>query len=212
MNFKLLTVLTAGLFSATSAFSSPITLDFEGVTSFSSVDNYYNGGTDTAGASGANVGVSFGGDALALSNDGTGSGPNGEFFTHAPTPVTVMAAVGADAALNFATGFTSASFFYSSIEARSVGVFSGLNGTGSLLGSFDLLANAQNGCSDSAYCFWQFASLNFNGVAQSIQFGSAANVAGFDNVTVAPVPLPAALWLMVSGLAGLGVFRRKQNG
>jgi hypothetical protein len=32
-----------------------------------------------------------------------------------------------------------------------------------------------------------------------------------DNVSVAPVPLPAAAWFLISGLLGLGVFRRKRS-
>ncbi len=213
MNFKLISALAVGLLSATSAFSGPITLDFEGATSFASVADYYNGGTDGAGASfDANFGVSFAGDALALSNDGTGSGANGEFFTHAPSAGTVLAPVGADAALNRSVGFiNTASFYYSSSQVASVSLFSGLNGTGTLLGSFNLLANATLGCSDSAFCHWDLASLAFNGVAQSIQFGSAAGVAGFDNVTITPVPVPAAIWLMLSGLSGLGVWSRRKS-
>jgi hypothetical protein len=31
-----------------------------------------------------------------------------------------------------------------------------------------------------------------------------------DNLSVAPVPLPAAAWLLISGLLGLGVFRRRR--
>lgn len=207
MNFKLISVLAAGLLSAAPAFSTPITLDFEGASSFSSIDGFYNGGTDSSGASGANVGVLFGGDALALQNDVLGP-----YFSNAPTAGTVMAPVGADATLNSSAGFSgTASFFYSSSAATSVSVFSGLNGTGSLLGTFNLLSNAQNGCSDTAFCHWDEASLNFGGVAQSILFGNAASVAAFDNVSIAPVPLPAAIWLLGSSLIGLGGIARRRK-
>jgi hypothetical protein len=206
MKFKLLAALTTGLLSAP-AFSTPITLDFEGATSFASIDGFYSGGTDGGGVSGANLGVSFGGDALAISNDALGS-----YYSNAPTPGTVMAPVGSSSTMNVATGFSgTASFYYSSTAATSVGIYSGLDGTGSLLGSFSLYANAQNGCSDSPYCFWQMATVDFAGIAQSIQFGDAANVAGFDDVKVTAVPAPAALWLMMSGLGGLGVFSRRKR-
>ncbi len=199
VNFKLISALAAGLLSAAPAFSAPVTLDFEGASSFGSIDGYYNGGTDQYGASGPNLGVSFGLDALALSNDGvSGPGSNGEFYSNAPSPGTVMAVAGPSAALNVASGFVGeVSFYYSSSAASSVSLFSGLDGTGSLLGTISLDAN---GCADgSPYCFWKLATLDFSGVAQSIQFGGAS-LAAFDNVTVAPVPLPAAAWLLVSAL------------
>jgi hypothetical protein len=93
-------------------------------------------------------------------------------------------------------------------------VYSGLNGTGSLLGTIALQANAQNGgCTDTSYCFWSLATLPFSGIAQSIQFGIPAGglAAGFDNVTVAPVPLPAAAWLMLSALGGVGAWARRKR-
>ena len=207
MNVKLISVLAAGLLSAAPAFSATVTLDFEGASSFQSIANFYNGGTDTGGASGTNVGVLFGGDALALSNDELGP-----YFSNAPTPGSIMAPVGADAALNAPIGFSgTASFFYSSSAATSVSIFSGLNGTGTLLGTLNLLANSQTGCSDTLYCHWDLASLDFGGVAQSMLFGDAANVAGFDNVTIAPVPLPAAVWLLGSALAGFGGIARRRK-
>jgi len=207
VNFKLISVFAAGLLAAAPAFSAAVTLDFEGASSFQSLDGFYNGGTDTGGASGTNYGVSFGLDALALSNDELGP-----YYSNAPTSGAVLAPVGLDAALNASTGFIGqASFYYSAVEDTSVSIFSGLNGTGTLLGTIELLANAQNGgCSDTAYCYWSLASLSFSGVAQSIQFGDAANVAGFDNVSLAPVPLPAAVWLMLSALGGVGVITRRK--
>lgn len=209
MNLKVMSAIAAGLLSAAPAYSTPVTLDFEGVSSFLSVDGYYGGGTDGGGLAGPNVGVLFGGDALALSNDELGP-----YFSNAPSPGSILAPVGANAALNAPIGFAGeASFFYSASADTSVSIFSGLNGEGTLLGTFTLLANAQTGCSDTAFCNWALASVSFAGVAQSIQFGSAAGVAGFDNVTIAPVPLPAAAWLLLSGLGGLATLvRRKRMG
>jgi hypothetical protein len=204
VKLKLMSALAAGLLSAVPAFSA--TLDFQGAGDYNFIQNYYNGGTNDAGASGANYGISFGPDALAITND--------EFFSYysnAPTPG-VLAAVGADAALNLDAGFTGAvSFWYSATENTSVSIFSGLNGTGAVLATFALLANAQNDCSDTAYCNWDLASMNLGGIGKSIQFGSTAGVAGFDNVSVSEVPLPGAALLLLSGLGGLGTLARRKK-
>ena len=62
----------------------------------------------------------------------------------------------------------------------------------------------------SGRCFWSAATFDFAGLAKSVQFGSAAGVAGFDNVTVNAVPLPAAGWLLLSALGGFGALRLQQ--
>lgn len=217
MKLKLMSVLVAGLLSAAPSFATTVTLDFEGASSFGSINNFYNGGTDipanntTAATSGVNYGASFGGDALAISNDEFST-----YYSNAPTNGTIMTAVGSDAALNFASGFTGPiSFSYSSNAATQVQVFSGLNGTGSVLGTFSLLNNAQSNCTDTAFCHWDIASLNIDGVAQSIQFGTSYSAdissAGFDNVTVNAVPLPAAGWAMFSAISGLGALVRRKR-
>jgi hypothetical protein len=213
VNLKLISALAAtGLLSAAPAFSA--TLDFEGASSFLSLDNFYNGGTDLGGASGTNYGVSFGLDALALS--ATVDEP---FYSNAPSQGTVMTIVGAESpastSLNAGDGLSLASgvsFFYSLDTTTTISAWSGLNGTGTKLGEVVLSANATNGglCSDSAYCFWSAASLSWDGFAKSIQFGDAAGKGGFDDLTVSAVPLPAAGWLLMSALGGIGAWRRKR--
>jgi hypothetical protein len=214
VNLKLISALAAaGLLSAAPAFSATVTLDFEGASSFQSLDNFYHGGTDTGGASGTAFGISFGLDAQALSNTADET-----FYSNAPSPGTVLTFVGAEStastSMNATDGRSLAnglSFFYSLSEAATISVWSGLNGTGSLLASLTLDPNATNGgCVDSAYCFWSAASLTWDGFAKSVQFGDAALKGGFDDITVNAVPLPAAGWLLMSALGGIGAWRRKR--
>ena len=199
----LLSALIGGLLTTAPAFA--VTIDFQDAGAYNFIQEYYNGGTNDAGASGPNLGVSFGPDALAVANDDVFT-----YYSNAPTPG-VLAAVGTDAALNFADGFNDVSFWYSSIADTTVSIFAGLNGTGALLGVIDLFTNAQNGCSDTSFCHWDLASIHFDGLAQSIQFGDTAGLAGFDDVTVATVPEPSAAALMLTSLAGLVLLRRRQS-
>lgn len=205
MKLKLISALVAGLISAAPAFAENITLDFEGAGPYNFINAFYNGGTNDAGASGVNYGISFAGAAYALSND-----PAAPIYSNAPTAGTIMSTSDADGAMTVASGFSGiVSFYYSSAAAATVNVWSGANGTGSVLASFSLNANAQNNCTDTAYCNWDVASLDLgNTVAQSIQFGGAIGT-GFDNVSVNTVPVPAAGWLMLSGLGATGLLRRR---
>ncbi len=112
-----------------------------------------------------------------------------------------------------ANGFAGTlSFSYSSAAATSIRLFSGLDGTGDLLSTIELDQNANNGgCASSVLCFWDTVSLEFGGIARSITFGDAVEVAGFDNVTVNAVPLPAAGWLLMSALGGIGAWSRRRR-
>lgn len=211
MKSTVIAAAVAALVSVAPASAALVALDFDGPTSFASIAQYYAGGTDGAGVSGPDFGVTFGGDALAFQNDELGP-----YFSNAPTPLGVMAPVGASAAMNVAAGFSGEiSFAYSSTAAAEVRVWSGLDGTGALLHTFNLASNAQsNGCSDSPFCNWNFTSIviGSGAVAKSITFGDAAALAAFDNVTVTAVPEPGTTALMALGLAGLGglVARRRK--
>jgi hypothetical protein len=180
MKLNLIPVLVAGLLAAAPAFSAtPVTIDFEAPASFASIADFYSA-----------QGVSFGLDALAFQQDMI-------TFSNAPSPIGVMAAVGPDATMNVASGFTGAvSFFYSAPADTTLHVWSDLNGLGTQMGVFSLSANS------SAYDSWTQVSLNLgNGVAKSITFGEgAATLAAFDNVTIAAVPEPSEALMLALGL------------
>jgi hypothetical protein len=185
-------------------------IDFEGPTSFASIDGFYNGGTDSAGAAGPDLGVSFGLDALGLKNDELGP-----YFSNAPSPIGVLAPVGPSAAMNFSGGFRGlASFVYSSTAAATVSVWSGMNGNGTELGSFVLANNAQsNNCSDSPFCNWSLASFDIGdiGMARSITFGDAAGLAAFDNVMINTVAEAGTSLTFAIGIAMLGFAARRRR-
>jgi hypothetical protein len=214
VNFKLISALAAGLLLTGPTFAATVTVDFDGLNDLDFIGDAYNGGASTPANSGSttphsgpNYGISFGPSVISAANS-----VDFTYYSNAPTPGAVMAAVDADGAMNVASGFTGQlSFYYSTTADTSVNVYSGLNGTGDLLGTINLLANATaaNGCTEIAYCFWSVATFDFAGLAKSIQFGSTAGLAAFDDVTVNAVPLPAAGWLLLSALGGFGALRRK---
>ena len=190
--------------------ASPVLIDFETPTSFASIADHYNGGTDGAGLAGANLGAAFGGDLLGLQNDVLGP-----YFSNAPSPLGVMMAVGSDATLNIASGFTGAlSLSYASADfvLQGVNVYSGLNATGTLLASFNLAANAQaDGCSSAPLCRFDQISSTFAGTAHSISFANAANAAVFDDIRVSAVPEPATMATLAMGLAMLILAKRRSR-
>lgn len=190
--------------------ATPVLIDFETPTSFASIAAHHDGGTDGAGLAGANLGVAFGGDLLALRNDELGP-----YFDHAPSPVGVMMVVGGEATLNVARGFVDVvSLSYSSADfvLQGVNVYSGLNGTGRLLASFNLAANAQaDGCSSAPLCRFDRIASTFAGTAHSISFANAANAAVFDDIRISAVPEPTTALMLALGLATVMLAYRRRS-
>jgi hypothetical protein len=193
--------------------SSITTLTFEGMQDQEQILDYYDGGLggDNSGP-GPSYGITFGPYALALISDAQGgsgnfsgqpSGKTALFFQNQPSV--------ANDVMNVAGGFsTGLSFYYTAIYAGgTVQVYSGANGTGSLLATLVLPQTPSTPgtppCnSTDAFCPWEPFGASFSGTAHSVVFAGAANQVGFDNLTlgsVSPVstPEPESAWLLVIG-------------
>jgi hypothetical protein len=224
--------LSAAALMAAPVSAEVVTLNFEGIApgnaSGVQILDYYNGGTSSAGTSGPDLGVSFSDTAITLclntldvtctNSSRGGQGDPASQFTG------LFFLEGSETYLNYGAGFTDGfSFFYSSANTPgSVGVYSGLNGTGDLLATIDLPVNSP-GCPEysAAYCPFTAAGVSFTGTALSIGFGGVANYIAFDDVTfgsaipgdpgAVPEPESWALMLTGFGLAGAGLRRRRRN-
>ena len=209
MNLSSLTALA--LLAATPVFANtPVTLDFEGAAGYvNPIGEFYNGGTDSLGQSGPNVGVSFTSAAVALSNDALGP-----YYSNAPSPLTVLYAADATAVMNVALGFVDRlTFWYAATNGvlDAVNIYSGLNATGTLLASASLFGNAQVGCTGPAFCRFDLTSVKFAGLARSVSFaGDAPNVL-FDNISISAVPEAEPLAMLVAGLAAIAFIRRRRS-
>ena len=182
--------LALGLTSPAFA-STAFSVDFEKAWDYGqAVDNTY-----------AASGVSFT-NVLGLSNDADFT-----YFSGAPSPMGVAfvqldGVVNTAAYMNVAGGVSGAlSFFASTTADFEVKAYSGLNGTGTLLGSFLVAANTTD------FSVWTPNIFSFNGVAQSFDLSGANGVAGLDNISA--VPEPTSLALLLGGATVLLARRRR---
>ena len=187
-------------------------LTFEGLQNTEAVSNYYNGGTGGAGSTGGpNYGISFSGNSLALISNTAGGSGN---FSGEPSPSTILFFLsGSAATLNAPAGFnTGFSFYYASSQNATVNVYDGLNGSGTLLGSLNLVATP------NPYNVWTPVGVTFAGTAKSVDFGGAANFVGFDDITInsatpgtAAVPEPGNVALLIGMASVGGAFLRRRR-
>jgi hypothetical protein len=184
-----------------------VILDFEGISNTAQIGNFYNGN-----------GVSFDNNARAsIDSDAGGGGA----FENEPSPNTVMDFRGTGTIMNVAGGgFDSFSTFYSAgnqNQPGSIELFSGLNGTGTLLASLSnlLTPTSGNGVNDR---FTTFDLADFGdsfGIAQSVRFGGTAQQILFDNVsfnTVNPsTQVPEPFTVIGTLVGGTAAFRMRKK-
>lgn len=200
--------------AAGSAMADTVVLKFENIIPAGSqsapIGNFYDGG----GGAANNFGITFSSNALAVclntpgnicsnaSRGGLGdptSQNGGLFFLE-----------GSQTFMNDPAGFTTGfSLFYSAVNnPGSLSVYSGLNGTGTLLATLNLPLTASNCSSTYGASFCPFAPIGvtFAGTAESISFAGVANQIAFDDVTfgsatpgVPTIPEPSTLVLLLTG-------------
>jgi hypothetical protein len=220
------------LFTAQAALAGVTVLTFDQLGVIGSgggepILNFYNGGFAGNGTAscgfavcgpGPNDGVAFESNALVLTSEDVGGGGN---FTNEPSsPNILFFLTGTGDVMNVASGITTGfSFDYSGNSAEgngSVDIYSGLDGTGTLLASFVVNTSLTPLCSSGpAYCVWEPDGVSFSGTAESVVFGGAANFIGWDNITLGSstpgTPEPASLLLLGSGLAGIAAKLRRNR-
>jgi hypothetical protein len=187
-------VLLAGMLVGGVATATPVTMDFDGLTPFTSVDNYYNGGcTEFLGLDADCGGLGYG---VVWKGATVGNGFAGLLFNGNST-MNVVAGVNGGLSLRYYN-------LTNLIVDANVSVFSGLDGAGTLLASADLGKTKGK---------WDSLDIAFWGSAQSVVFGGTALfMTRFDDVSfelnapVHPVPEPAALGVFGLGLLLMGAF------
>ncbi len=176
---------------ALQAQAATVLMNFDGVTTYYEVSEFYNGGTDGAGVTGVNYGVSY-------HDFGTANGA----FGQTTLPNLAYNAVDRSVA-DVAAGFTSLSFTSGAFSTAYMDVYSGLGGTGTLLGSAQL--------GNDPYAF-ALTTVTFSGVAQSFVLRGGSGQAGIDDVQITTVPEPETYGMLLAGLGLVGVAaRRKQR-
>lgn len=191
---KILGIAVSGLLSMATilppiATAATITIDFDGVTTGYSVNEYYNGGMDGNGVVGPDYGVSFYGFAT-WEDYGETSEPNMVYTTSDRSYV------------NVEEGFYSLSLtnglYDSSVNVLSV--YSGLNGTGTVLGSVQLTGNP---------VLFTHQSVSFSGLAHSFVIDGSTFMTGIDDVVIV-TPEPGTIALLGIGTLAAAAVRRKE--
>jgi hypothetical protein len=216
------------LLAAASAEAAVITLNFEGVAPYPNgnnvlVNEFYNGGTSSAGLSGPNLGVQFNGDVLLLclntvgtncSNTskgglGVAGSDKGAIYFLSGNPIMNVAA-------GFDTGFSGV-FSAPFTPGTTIKVWSDVNAGGSLLASLTLGTTTAAGCTIAGqYCPFEAFSLAFAGTAKSVQFGGTLNQQVFDDLTFGSlqpggVPEPASWAMLIAGFGLVGAAARRRR-
>lgn len=197
------------------AHAQSATLTFEGLADNTQVGSFY------AGGAGGSYGITF--DSTAYASLASTAGGFGNFQA-APSGTTALYFTApSTATVNVAGGFNSFALWYAGIyDPGTVSVYSGADGTGTLLGTTTLgvtsSAAGTTACpaATASYCPFTFASVLFSGTARSVVFGGAANEIVFDDLTfggvtgTAVTPEPATVALVLVGLSGVAAARRRR--
>ncbi len=171
-------LLAAALLGAASAADATVTFNFDDLTPGNSV-GAYNGAVFN--------------NFLVQNGFGPTSAPNFAYNSDVTS------------GLDYAAGFTSLSFTSGVFTPATVSVYSGLGGTGTLLGSITVT----NPPSDPGA--FALNTVTFSGSAHSIVVLGAAGQFGWDDIVLGSVPEPATWALMIVGFGLVGTVSRRRK-
>lgn len=161
------------------------------------VDSFYDGGS-TAGHWGPHYGVTFQPDAWLVFS---GMAENPSIFV-----IVLKDAAWISASNGFSDKF---SFRFGTYGNATLSIYSGMDGTGSLLAERTFGQNLSNSSSAST---WSSASIDFAGLAHSVVIRSNPNEGfGIDDITFGAVPEPASWAMMIGGLGLMGTALRRRR-
>ncbi|TDP85816.1 putative secreted protein with PEP-CTERM sorting signal [Aquabacterium commune] len=203
-----LSLLALAVVPAVSSATSAFVIDFNNLGDiYTSVDNAY-----------AAQGVSFTNVLTLVNGDGLGALAGGNYYTPAANLGSGVAFVQLDGTVNTASYMNVASavdyklsFDYTAISDVTISAYSGLNGTGTFLGSYTLAGNGSTLEAD----VWTNTTFNFNGQAQSFaltglsEFAAPGAFVAIDNITAVPEPTSLALLAAALGVVGFAARRRQ---
>ncbi len=193
-------------------------LTFEGLKNFEGVANYYNGGKGSQGTGpGPSYGVTFSSFGLAYI-PGQASGKVTP-YPNDPSPPTVLllhdpsgqtpAGRPDSMTMNVSGGFMSSlSFYYIAIDIEPlVEIFSGANGTGTVLGQESFATTPQIFANGPV-------TIAFSGTAESVVFYAGDDQLVLDNISFQSVPEPSSWVSLLLGSAGVCLIwnRRRARG
>lgn len=164
------------------------------------IDTSANKGKTTAELSAQTPGAEFFGPSSSVRSDGALL--NGQFFLGAQTP---------SLGLNFADGVNGVGVSTHNLaDGGRVLAYSGLNGTGALLGEAGFGGSSIfGGLTSSDLIMSVLFTCEFNG---DLACGLNDPIFGtFAAVNPSEVPLPAAAWLFIAGAGALGAARRRRR-
>ena len=164
--------------------NSAVLLSFQGLNDLQPVGNYYNGG---GGLSVPNYGVTFSSNFYGLRSVYQG-GSGGFLPDPTSTPAIFINGITGTSAtgfMNVSAGFSNGlSFFFTSTFTETVTIWSGANGTGTVLATMMLAPNNGSCSGFPSYCNWSSAGLTFSGTAKSVTFSGPANGIGISDITL----------------------------
>lgn len=192
-----------------------VLLTFEGLKNGEPVNTYYNGGFGGLGTGpGPNYGITFSGPVVDGQNDAIAYIPRSGLLVNQPSPTVLLLAselstipggTPISAYMNVSPGFTgSLGLYYAAIDTdASVQIFSGSDGTGTLLASMTLpFASQTTGIFNTSEI-----DVSFSGVAHSAVFSGGNQQVAFADIRLT-IPEPASPVLLVIGGGCAIVYRR----